>query len=96
MAINIVLAASFQLLWGMLNVIQLIVSMPLINVSFPANTSMFYSLIMNMAQFNLLPSVQINKSLFNIDDQESTDNVPDNFQMMDIFAIESLVFLCVI
>ena len=48
-ALNILMAASFQLLWGMLNVIQLIINMPLLNVNFPSNAVFFYNLIMTLA-----------------------------------------------
>lgn len=43
------------MLWGMINVMQIIVHMPLLNVSFPQNTSFFYSLIIDISSFNLIP-----------------------------------------
>lgn len=35
LAVNIVLSASLQMLWGMINVMQLIVKLPIMNVTFP-------------------------------------------------------------
>jgi hypothetical protein len=35
LAVNIVLSASLQMLWGMINVMQLIVKFPILNVTFP-------------------------------------------------------------
>jgi len=35
LAINIAMSASLQMLWGMINVMQLIVKMPLFNITFP-------------------------------------------------------------
>ena len=35
LAANIVLSASLQMLWGMINVMQLIVKLPIMNVTFP-------------------------------------------------------------
>ena len=79
-AINIIMAASFQLLWGMLNVIQLIINMPLLNVDFPSNTVFFYNFLMTMAQFNILPSNTINANILNFDTSTmASDNVPNNF-----------------
>ena len=79
-AVNIIMAASFQLLWGMLNVIQLIINMPLLNVDFPSNTVFFYSLLMTMAQFDILPSKTINANILIFDTSTmSSDNVPNNF-----------------
>ena len=80
MALNIVMAASFQLLWSMLNVVQLIINMPLMNVNFPSNAILFYNLLMTMAQFNILPSNSINQQVFNIDTATmQADNIPNNF-----------------
>lgn len=35
LAINVATSASLQMLWGMINVMQLIVQLPLLNISFP-------------------------------------------------------------
>jgi len=43
------------MLWGMINTVQLIVYMPLMNVNFPPNAVLFYSLVANVAQFNIVP-----------------------------------------
>lgn len=81
MAVNMVMAASLSLLWGMINVLQLIINMPLMNVSFPVNSIFFYNLLMAMANFNILPSSSIESNMFTF----AADPVPDNFELMDIF-----------
>ena len=43
------------MLWGMINVMQIIVNMPLLNVNFPANALLFYSFIVNISNFNIIP-----------------------------------------
>jgi hypothetical protein len=35
LAVNLVMSASLQMLWGMVNVMQLIIKMPLMNITFP-------------------------------------------------------------
>lgn len=35
LAINLVMSASLQMLWGMVSVMQLIIKMPLLNINFP-------------------------------------------------------------
>jgi hypothetical protein len=35
LAVNLIMSASLQMLWGMINVLQLIVKMPLMNIVFP-------------------------------------------------------------
>lgn len=62
------MAASLQMLWGMINVMQIIVHMPLLNVSFPPNALFFYSLIIDISSFNLIPESWLNaikSKLFN-------------------------------
>ncbi len=49
----------------MINVMQLIVKMPLINVTFPANAVTFYTFISDIASFDLLPMDKINAKIFN-------------------------------
>jgi hypothetical protein len=43
------------MLWGMINVMQIIVHMPLLNVQLPENAMLFYSLIIDISSFNLIP-----------------------------------------
>ena len=35
LAVNIVMSASLQMLWGMVSVMQLVIKMPLLNINFP-------------------------------------------------------------
>jgi hypothetical protein len=61
------------MLWGMINVIQIIVHMPLLNVNFPENTMYFYSLIIDISSFNLIPDSwmsAIKKKLFFFNKEE--------------------------
>lgn len=44
------------MLWGMINVMQIIVHMPLLNVYFPANATFFYKLIIDIAGFDIIPA----------------------------------------
>ena len=67
------MAASLQMLWGMINVMQIIVHMPLLNVNFPENTMFFYSLIIEISSFNLIPESwmeAIKKKFFYFNDVE--------------------------
>lgn len=44
------------MLWGIINVMQLIVNMPLLNIQFPQNAVIFYNFINSVASFNLIPT----------------------------------------
>ncbi len=79
LAINIAMSASLQMLWGMINVMQLIVKMPLMNVTFPANAVTFYTFISDIASFDLLPMDKINAKIFNFTAEEQKDT---NFKEM--------------
>jgi hypothetical protein len=52
---NVILSASLQQLWSMINTQQIIVLMPLFSSQMPANAQIFYGFIMNLASFNILP-----------------------------------------
>jgi hypothetical protein len=44
------------MLWGTVNVMQLVIKMPLLNITFPQNAATFYNFISSVASFNLLPT----------------------------------------
>ena len=47
-------------MWNMINVMQLIMNMPLLNIEFPQNAVIFYNFINSVANFNLIPPAWIN------------------------------------
>lgn len=62
--------------------------MPLMNTWFPPNAILFYSMITDMSQFNLIPSDWIG-GLYEFSDSDT----PENFELMDIFIIAALISL---
>lgn len=44
------------MLWGMINVMQIIVKMPLLNITFPQNAATFYTFINDVANFDIIPT----------------------------------------
>lgn len=54
--LNIVLSASFQYLWDMINAQQLVILLPLFKVATPTNASMIFNFLMQIAAFELLPT----------------------------------------
>ncbi|TNV87552.1 hypothetical protein FGO68_gene2096 [Halteria grandinella] len=71
MVLNVVLASSLQYLWGMINVMQLIVHMPLMNLVFPANAVLFYNFIIDISNFDILPVDSMENKLFKFTDSPS-------------------------
>eukprot|EP00347_Sterkiella_histriomuscorum_P016906 403351398 len=76
------ISASLQFVWGLVNVVQLIVHMPLLNLDFPSNEIFFYSLLMDMSTLDILPTDSVEDKVFVF--SEDADAY-DNFQLMDIF-----------
>jgi hypothetical protein len=50
------LQLSIGMLWGLINVIQMIVILPLVQVVYPNNALMFNSALLTIANFEILPS----------------------------------------
>jgi hypothetical protein len=69
------------MLWGMINVMQIIVKMPLLNITFPQNAATFYTFITDVSSFDILPTDKINAYLFSFSDQKEDD---PNFEKMGI------------
>jgi hypothetical protein len=65
------------MLWGMINVMQIIVHMPLLNVFFPTNASFFYSLIIEISNFDLIPPSWLNaikSKIFKFSEEEPEES----------------------
>jgi hypothetical protein len=56
MAVNVAMSVSLQLLWALVNVMQLLLIMPLINVNFPVNAATFYAYLIDIANFDVIPT----------------------------------------
>jgi hypothetical protein len=56
MAVNVAMSVSLQLLWALVNVMQLLLIMPLINVNFPVNAATFYGYLIDIANFDVIPT----------------------------------------
>ena len=76
---------SLQMLWGMINVLQMMVLLPLINIEYPTNAVFFYSLISKVSSFELLPIAKIYEKVYGYTDfyDESSDFGP-NFELMGL------------
>ena len=69
------------MLWGMVNVMQLIVKMPLLNITFPQNAATFYNFISDISSFDLIPTDKIDDMIFNFTDSKMQD---PNFDQMGL------------
>eukprot|EP00347_Sterkiella_histriomuscorum_P011212 403373316 len=92
LALNIIMSASLQYLWGMINVLQIIVHMPLFSVDFPSNAKALYSLIVSITKFDILPSGQMQSQVFEFEDDGPFN---ESFQELDIFQTFQNYFLII-
>ncbi|TNV85626.1 hypothetical protein FGO68_gene8554 [Halteria grandinella] len=75
--INLIMAASLQLLWGMINSLQLVVRTPLMGMKFPSHTKAFFSSFVMLTNFDILPSQELNEVVFGFESVEYEDNFTD-------------------
>ena len=71
--INILISASLNQLWSMINTQQLIVMMPLFQIQLPANAGMFFRSVMEIAAFDFYDFTDIIHELFQIEGTDPID-----------------------
>lgn len=57
-----------QLMWGMVNALQIFVHLPLLNITYPANAIMFCDTIEGLVNFKLIPTDKILDKIFTFSD----------------------------
>jgi len=80
LTINFILSVSLNFVWGMINTLQLAVHLPLFSVLLPASTVTFYSTLMGVANFNVVPVSDIIEDTLPFNEEEQPHTV--NFMMM--------------
>lgn len=70
----------------MINSLSMLVHIPLINISYPANMQIFMSFLVGISNFDLLPNDFISESLIEF---TSTDAYNPQFKEMDILNFSS-------
>ena len=63
-AVQVILSASFNQMWLMVNALQITTSFEELNLPMPGNVSMVMIYIINLASFNVFPTDQILNYLF--------------------------------
>ena len=55
------------MIWSLMNTMQIIVHLPLLNISFPPNAQTISELFLTLASFDVIPHKVINEFIFNFD-----------------------------
>jgi len=64
---NLVFSTSLNLLWSMANSLQIIVHLPLINITLPYNVLLASSFLANVASFEIIPTEAIYSKFLSFD-----------------------------
>ena len=67
--INLVLSGAASYLMGWINSLQLIIHLPMLMTLIPANVASFFSLILPIVQFDLIPQEYSYDLILNFDDE---------------------------
>jgi len=62
--LNVFFAGSMQLLWGLVNTLQILTHLPLFSVTFPSTTLFLYQIIIDIANFELYDSNKLMNRIF--------------------------------
>lgn len=71
--LNILISASLNQLWAMINTQQLMIMMPLFVITMPANAGLFFRSLMEIAAFDFYDFSDIVHDLFQIEETEAID-----------------------
>ncbi len=66
-AINLVMSTSLQKMWGNLNVLQLVVATPMLQVNLPTNVYALCEALLSVTQFQLFDSTSLTNWVFGTD-----------------------------
>jgi hypothetical protein len=80
--LNVVLAGSMQLLWGMVNTIQILTHLPLLDITYPSSTLALYQIIIDVANFEITDSEALLNKAFNFQFDEDEGAFSDKFEMI--------------
>ncbi len=68
----------------MINVLQIIVNLPLLTITFPPNARVFFSIIISITEFDVLPAFEFENAFFSFGEEYPFS---PEFDSMDIFKI---------
>ena len=80
LGLQIFMSVSMQLLWGMVNTLQLVIHMNMLSVMIPANVQFFLSFVVNIVNFKIVPTKDIINSLLGLKDKMKKSDVYPEFQ----------------
>jgi len=80
LGLQIFMSVSMQLLWGMVNTLQLVIHMNMLSVMIPPNVQFFLSFVVNIVNFKIIPTKDIINNLLGLKDKMKKSDVSPEFQ----------------
>jgi len=68
-AVNLALSTSLNFLWSMINCQQVLMTFPLFWINFPANALTFYSFLITISTFNVIPIEEQSISILDLEEE---------------------------
>jgi len=97
-AYNFLAQCSLQLIWSLLNTLQLILHLPLISIVHPSNALTFYIMLMGVANFDIIDLEKLQEWIFE-EEVVKEDPLTLNFELLGydgmnlVFNIGNIFFL---
>lgn len=96
---NYLFSASLNMLWAILNSLQLIIHLPLFSFQFPSNAYSFFSQVISIATFDLIETKGWIHTMFSLDEYEGS--YTQQFEFLDYLylnfvANSSFIFIVMI
>ena len=88
-AITVIMGASLNQLWSMVNGLQLAVHLPLFSSNFPANASFILTLLIDIATFDMLPE-EVTDFFFDFPDKDPYNEAFEATRYESMYAVENL------
>jgi hypothetical protein len=68
-----------QLLWGMVNTLQLVIHMNMLSIIVPANAQYFFTFIVDIVNFKIIPTKDIINKIMGTSDKLKKSDVSPEF-----------------
>ena len=88
-ALSLIMAASLNQLWSMMNGLQLAVHLPLFSSKFPANAGFLLVFLIDIATFDMLPEEVID-FFFDFPDKDPYNEAFEATRYESMYAVENL------
>jgi hypothetical protein len=67
-SVNFIFMSSIALIWGLINSLELVIFLPLVNLNFPAQIALIYSIFIPMTTMDIVPE-EMTLKFFNLSNE---------------------------